>query len=119
MGADDVRTGEYADGYRLSDSECGGACKRYISALEQQRYIKGTNILEPEAFLALVKAYLNARDKGLTQCALLSVDTKENDRDEVGKRLIKLLRQSDMSVNLKVEKCMRFLQIPVQKMRPW
>ena len=23
---------------------------RYISALEQQRYIKGTNILEPEAF---------------------------------------------------------------------
>ena len=47
------------------------------------------------AFLALVKAYLNARDKGLTQCALLSVDTKENDRDEVGKRLIKLLRQSD------------------------
>ena len=68
---------------------------RYISALEQQRYIKGTNILEPEAFLALVKAYLNARDKGLTQCALLSVDTKENDRDEVGKRLIKLLRQSD------------------------
>ena len=68
---------------------------RYISALEQQRYIKGTNILEPETFLALVKAYLNARDKGLTQCALLSVDTKENDRDEVGKRLIKLLRQSD------------------------
>ena len=68
---------------------------RYLSALEQQRYIKGTNILEPEAFLALVKAYLNARDKGLTQCALLSVDTKENDRDEVGKRLIKLLRQSD------------------------
>ena len=68
---------------------------RYISALEPQRYIKGTNILEPEAFLALVKAYLNARDKGLTQCALLSVDTKENDRDEVGKRLIKLLRQSD------------------------
>ena len=43
----------------------------------------------------VVKAYLNARDKGLTQCALLSVDTKENDRDEVGKRLIKLLRQSD------------------------
>ena len=31
----------------------------------------------------------------MTQCALLSVDTKENDRDEVGKRLIKLLRQSD------------------------
>ena len=27
VGADDVRTGEYADGYRLSDSECGGACK--------------------------------------------------------------------------------------------
>ena len=73
----------------------GVRANRYISALEQQRYIKGTNILEPEAFLALVKAYLNARDKGLTQCALLSVDTKENDRDEVGKRLIKLLRQSD------------------------
>ena len=40
---------------------------RYIAALEQQRYIQGTNILEPEAFSSLVKAYLKARDKGLTQ----------------------------------------------------
>ena len=28
---------------------------RYISALEQQRYIKGTNILEPEAFFSTCK----------------------------------------------------------------
>ena len=45
--------------------------------------------------MALVKAYLNARDKGLTQCALLFVDTRESDRNEIGKRLTKLLRQSD------------------------
>lgn len=68
---------------------------RYIAALEQQRYIQGTNILEPEAFSSLVKAYLKARDKGLTQCALLSVDTEEKDREETGRRLTKLLRQSD------------------------
>lgn len=68
---------------------------RYIAALEQQRYIQGTNILEPEAFSSLVKAYLKARDKGLTQCALLSVDTEKKDREETGRRLTKLLRQSD------------------------
>lgn len=68
---------------------------RYIGALDQQRYIKGTNILEPETFTSLVKAYLHARDKELTQCALLLVETNEKDREEVSRQLTKLLRQSD------------------------
>lgn len=50
---------------------------------------------------------------------LLSVDTKENDRDEVGKRLIKLLRQSDYVGELEGGKMYALLQIPVQKMQPW
>ena len=50
---------------------------RYMSALEEQRYIEGTNILGQEAFCSLVKAYMNARNKELTECALILIDTGE------------------------------------------
>ncbi len=49
---------------------------RYLSALEQQRYINGTRILEADAFVSLVKAYLNARKK-LTECALVVFEEGE------------------------------------------
>ena len=68
---------------------------RYMSALEEQRYIEGTNILEPEAFHSLVKAYMNAREKQLTECALIQITSTNLSREEIGQKLVKLMRQSD------------------------
>ena len=68
---------------------------RYMSALQEQRYIEGTNILEPEAFRSLVKAYLHAREKQLTECTLIQITSSDLTRKEAGQKLAKLMRQSD------------------------
>ena len=48
---------------------------KYLEALEEERYIDGTKILEEEAFTALINAYLKAEKKGLTECIVLRVET--------------------------------------------
>lgn len=68
---------------------------RYQQALEDKRYVGGTNILEPEAFSALVKAYLGAGKKGLTECAILKIEREGRSEEEAAAALAKRLRQSD------------------------
>lgn len=68
---------------------------RYLATLERQRYLEGTKILGTEAFSGLVKAFLAARRKGLTECTLLRVDTGEGDCKQSGALLAEKLRQSD------------------------
>lgn len=68
---------------------------RYMSALQEQRYIEGTHILEPDAFHSLVKAYMHAREKQLTECALIQITASDMSREEAGLKLAKLMRQSD------------------------
>lgn len=68
---------------------------RYLGALEQQRYIAGTQILEEEAFTSLVKAYLQARSKELTECTMICVDTGTMTQEEVSAALSSKVRQSD------------------------
>lgn len=68
---------------------------RYMSLLEQQRYIKGTQILEAEAFEELVSAFMRARSRNLTTCALLDLDTGEMTQEEINAKLGKLVRQTD------------------------
>ena len=46
---------------------------RYLEALEYKRYVEGTNILEADAFTSLVKAYMGAKSKGLTECTFLCI----------------------------------------------
>ncbi len=75
---------------------------RYMEALEQQRYIAGTRILEEEAFSILVRAYLNARDRNLTECTLMSVEIEETMTDsEASKAISSMVRQSDYLGKLK------------------
>lgn len=74
---------------------------RYMSALEEQRYIQGTNILEEEAFTSLVKAYLNAKTKNLTECTLVSVETGIMPKVKVSQELSPLVRQTDYLGRLK------------------
>lgn len=68
---------------------------RYLAALENQRYLEGTKILDTDAFVTLVKAYLKARNKGLTECTILQIGLEGKDLEKAGEELTKLMRQSD------------------------
>ncbi len=68
---------------------------QYMSALAQQRYIQGTHILEEEAFEQLVEAFLRARSRDLTTCALLTIDLGGVTQQDADARLAKLVRQTD------------------------
>jgi len=68
---------------------------RYLTALEDQRYVEGTQTLETQAFSSLLKAYLAAKNKGLTECTVLKIDAEPATYAEVGTLLMKKLRQTD------------------------
>lgn len=68
---------------------------RYMAALEQQRYMVDTHILEPEAFTSLVKAYQKAKKRNLTECTLLQIKALPEEYEAAGEVLMKNLRQSD------------------------
>jgi nucleoside-diphosphate-sugar epimerase len=69
---------------------------RYQRAMEKEKYRPGTHILEKETFRSLVRAYLDAQRKELTECALLSVDVSKEQTDAaVSEKLEKALRSTD------------------------
>lgn len=68
---------------------------RYLEALRSQRYVGGSNLLAEDAFSQLVKAFLEARDKGLTQCTLLEIVTHGEGLEEVAAHLSHSIRQTD------------------------
>ncbi len=68
---------------------------RYLSALENKRYVEDTQMLDTEAFTSLLNAYLTAQNKGLTECTVLQVDTGEQMKKDTGKQLTAKLRQTD------------------------
>lgn len=74
---------------------------RFMEALENQRYLEGTKILGEEAFTSLVRAYLTARNKGLTECTIIKIDVKGESPEEAGESLVKLMRQSDYMGKMK------------------
>lgn len=68
---------------------------RYLSVLEDQRYVEDTQTLETGAFTSLMNAYLTAQSKGLTECTVLKVEADPASYRETGKLLMKKLRQTD------------------------
>ena len=66
-----------------------------MQALEHERYIEGTQILEEKAFRSLVKAYLNARDKHLTECVLIRIEHKDFGLKEMSAGVKPMMRQTD------------------------
>lgn len=69
--------------------------RRYLEALKEQRYLEGTNTLQPEAFGALVNAFMDAGNRGLTECVLLEVQAGEETYAKAGRDLGKAVRQTD------------------------
>lgn len=68
---------------------------RYLESLRQQRYVEGTNVLNQSAFTKLVIAYLEARNRGLTECALLEIQAGDKGYERVAKELETSIRQTD------------------------
>lgn len=68
---------------------------RYLESLKSQRYVEGTNVLTEAAFGQLVKAFFEARDKGLTECTLLEIQGGNGSYKAVGAMLEKNIRQTD------------------------
>lgn len=68
---------------------------KYIEAFKSTRYINGTKVLEPQAFSDLAKTYFNARNKGLTECAIIKVKCSQDDYIKHSEPIMKMLRQTD------------------------
>jgi nucleoside-diphosphate-sugar epimerase len=68
---------------------------KYIDVLEHERYIEGTNVLEPQAFRTLLNAFLDARKKGLADCLVIRITPDSDGLLETSKKLAKLFRNSD------------------------
>lgn len=68
---------------------------RYLEALDNERHIDGSRILQGEAFTSLVKAFFEAGEKGLTECAVLRMDIPKEHYVEASIALSGKLRQSD------------------------
>lgn len=68
---------------------------RYMEALESQRYLGDTKVLETDAFASLLRAYMNARNRNLTEFVLLRVDLGSKKWDEASYEIVKALRNSD------------------------
>ena len=66
---------------------------RYLDALTSQRYLEHTNIMSPDAFGQLVRAFFGAKANGLTECALLEIGAE--DRRHAAEVLGKNMRQTD------------------------
>lgn len=69
--------------------------RRHLEALKEQRYLEGTGIMQPEAFVALVDAFLDARGRGLTECVLLEVQAGKEDYVKAAHALEASVRQTD------------------------
>lgn len=69
--------------------------ERHLKTLKNRRYVEETEILNVEAFEMLVKAFLDAKAQGLTECELMSVPVKKADWERVSDKLKQVVRQTD------------------------
>ncbi len=67
----------------------------YLEALRNQRYVEGTKVLDEGAFTQLARAFLDARDKGLTEYVLLEVQAEGSNYEQVAVTLGSAIRQTD------------------------
>ena len=68
---------------------------RYLDNFRSQRYLEGTNVLNEEAFTTLVKAFLEAKSHGLTECALVEVILRYQSYEEVSTHIACNIRLTD------------------------
>ena len=69
--------------------------RRYMTALDETRYVGKSEILEQSAFQSLVESYTNAKAKNLVECTLLRVLDTGGNLGEIGSKMTKRLRTND------------------------
>lgn len=69
--------------------------RRYMTALDETRYMGESEILEQSAFQSLVESYTNAKAKNLVECTLLRVLDTGGNLGEIGSKMTKRLRTND------------------------
>lgn len=69
--------------------------RRYMNALEEKRYHKDTQILEPDAFRTLVRSYLHAKRRNLAECTLLRIHVPKKKYKKAGDKIKSQLRSTD------------------------
>lgn len=69
--------------------------KRYMSSFRRHHYMEGTNVLNEEAFTDLVKTFLKAKEKGLTECTLLEIIMGYEGYEQISLQLACNIRQTD------------------------
>ncbi len=67
----------------------------HMANFRSRNRLEGTNVLNEEAFMVLVSAFFEARDKGLTECSLLEVMTGYQDFEEASAAVACNIRQTD------------------------
>lgn len=68
---------------------------RYMSSFRKKRYLEGTNVLNEEAFSVLVKAFFDAKEKGLTECTLVEIEMGYHDYESISIQIAGNIRQTD------------------------
>lgn len=89
--------------------------RRYMTALEEKRYIGDSGILDSTAFVSLVESYFRAKEKNLVQCTLLKVLEDQERYSEIAGQMSRLLRTSDYMGMMQDEKLYILLANTEQK----
>ncbi|MBC5743289.1 hypothetical protein FMM74_006825 [Lachnospiraceae bacterium MD308] len=69
--------------------------KLSLSSFRRRHHMEGTNVLDEKSFTALVKTFLEAKEKGLTECTLLEIVMGYEDYEQISLHLACNIRQSD------------------------
>ena len=69
---------------------------RYLEILQSERFIDGTKVMQKEAFISLIKAYKNAKERHLSEFSLIHIINEERlSLHDVGVHVEELLRETD------------------------
>lgn len=68
---------------------------RYMTTFRRHRYLEGTNVLNKEVFTTLVKAFMEAKRLGLTECALVEIEMGYQDYESISVQLAGNIRHTD------------------------
>ena len=67
---------------------------RYITTLENRRYQEDAHMMEEDVFTSLVRVFMDAKNKELTECSIIRLEVQDH-YEETAKAVSSKLRQSD------------------------
>ena len=68
---------------------------RYMSNFRRKNYLEGTNVLNEKTFRVLLKAFLDAKEKGLTECVLVEFEMGYRDYKSISLEVSCKIRLTD------------------------